>query len=330
VFELPFNSTSKTYASSIKTLYSFCRHETGDGQGCTDGGMPRVGLIADVSGNLYGTTEEGGSSEDGTLFELRFNPAAKTYANEDQVLHNFCSLSDCTDGATPEASLFVDPSGNLFGVTEEGGSSTEEAGTLFELPYDSATHKYASAIRVLYNFCSVGGSDCTDGSSPVGGVIMDPTGNLYGTTGERGSGAGTVFKLSFDHGTQKYAKMVQTLYSFCSQGGTNCTDGDGPGSLIMDESGNLYGTTYSGGTHYSGTVFELPFNFESKEYASTVTILYNFCSKGGSSCVDGSYPQGSLIQDEFSGILYGTTESGGANGEGTIFQLTTDFQGHFD
>jgi len=320
VFELPFDSGTKKYASAVKTLYTFC--PTGKSSAdCPDGANPRAALIMDLSGNLFGTTALGGAQSAGTVFELPFDVAAKRYASAVKILYNFCSQGgdDCTDGSTPEASLIVDPSGNLYGTTVYGG---KYYGTVFELPYDPATKAYSSAIKTLSSFCSNGKSGCA--GVPEAGVIMDALGNLYGTTAEGGLHyGGTVYEIPYDASAKKY-DAAQTLYSFCSQGGNSCTDGDDPiGGLIIDQSENLYGTTYGGGSASRGTVFELPFNSEAQKYASAVTTLHNFCSEGGSSCSDGGEPQTRLILDGLSGTLYGTTaEGGGSENGGTLFEIT--------
>ena len=165
---------------------------------------------------------------------------------------------------------------------------------------------------MLYNFCTQGGTSCTDGEQPVAGLIEDTSGNLYGTTEYGGAnGGGTVVKLTPSGGG--YTESV--LYSFCAQGGTSCTDGASPlASLIEDASGNLYGTTWHGGatvpsggsTTTGGTVFELAPNGDGTYSESA---LYTFCSQ--SACTDGEWPVAGLIEDT-SGDLYGTTSAGGA------------------
>ena len=160
---------------------------------------------------------------------------------------------------------------------------------------------------VLYSF----GSQPGDGIYPQAGLIMDAEGNLYGTTVSGGAstncddGCGSVFELSAT-GTET------VLYSFCSQGG--CTDGTQPyADLIMDKKGNLDGTTGGGGTNGGGTVFQLTPN----NGTWTETVLHSFGSQPG----DGIYPQAGLIMDK-KGNLYGTTQQGGAYGEGTVFELS--------
>jgi len=160
---------------------------------------------------------------------------------------------------------------------------------------------FAQTESVLYSFCVL--TNCADGSQPEAGVIMDASGNFYGTTLTGGvHQGGTVFKLSAD-GT------YTNLHSF----GATEADGLYPvyGQLLMDGKGNLYGTTSSGGSHSNGTVFRVSPTGEEK-------ILYNFCSTAG--CSDGAAPLSYLIADR-QGNLYGTTANGGTNNYGVVFKL---------
>jgi uncharacterized repeat protein (TIGR03803 family) len=210
VFELAQGS------HTITTLASFNR---------TDGADPWAGLIMDSSGNLYGTTLEGGASNDGTVFEL---------AHGSGTITTLSSFND-TDGEYPKAGLIMDSSGNLYGTTHDGGASND--GTVFELAHGSGT------ITTLASF------NGTDGAHPYDeeGLVMNSSGNMYGTTAYGGgSNDGTVFELAHGSGT------ITTLASF------NGTDGAHPyGGLRMDSSGNLYGTTHFGGASGNGVVFEL-------------------------------------------------------------------------
>jgi uncharacterized repeat protein (TIGR03803 family) len=266
-----------------------------------DGSIPKASLIADGAGNLYGTTEEGagngcGGFGCGTVFKL-------TPHGKETVLYAFKGGSN--DGDTPQAGLIADSAGNLYGTTSFGGSFAGAdcdqvgCGTIFKLaPNGTET--------VLYKFNGETGSD---GAVPLGNLIADAAGNLYGTTvrggstGCTGSGCGTVFKLA-PNGTET------VLYTF--QGGL---DGANPlGSLIADAAGNLYGTTENGGSTGCfnnggcGTVFKIAPD-------GTETLLYAF--QGGS---DGINPEAGLVADA-SGNLYGTTTFGGAKMKGTVFRL---------
>ncbi len=202
-----------------------------------DGNSPFAGLIADGSGNLYGTTLDGGASA--SMFQLGCGTVFKvTPGGTETVLHSF--TGGPSDGANPRAGLIADSSGNLYGTTEFGGASGPGCavgvgcGVVFKLsPGGTET--------VLHSF--TGGSD---GGGPAAGLIADSSGNLYGTTGGGGaSNAGVVFKLS-PGGTET------VLYSF--KGGS---DGSGPSGVITDSSGNLYGTTAFGGASGQGVVFKL-------------------------------------------------------------------------
>jgi len=242
----------------------------------TDGGYPYSTLVQDAAGNLYGTTYYGGAYTYGTAFELSTGP--------ETVLHSFGN--GMGDGSSPFAGLVRDSSGNLYGTTYSGGASGY--GTVFML---DTTGKET----ILHSFA--GGAD---GNSPIyGSLVRDGSGNLYGTTKLGGaSGVGTVFKVT------KTGKET-VLYSF-----TNGLDGGYPfGGLVRDSSGNLYGTTYSGGASSVGTVFKVT-------KTGTETVLYNFA--GGA---DGEYPYAGLVRDT-SGNLYGTTSEGGHSNVGTVFKVT--------
>ena len=255
--------------------------------GGSDGANPEAGLIADAKGTLYGTTYSGGTEDRGAVFKI-------TPKGHETVLYSFCpNYPNCSDGFDPSAGLVVDAKGNLYGTTYAGGG--DSLGTVFEVAPDGTE-------TVLYSF--KGGSD---GADPNAAVIADAKGNFYGTTyGGGTSGLGTVFKLAPD-GTET------VLYSFA--GGS---DGAYPfASLILDAKGNLYGTTYSGGSGNDGTVFKLARD-------GTETVLHSFA--GGS---DGTSPDSSLTEDN-NGNLYGSTLYGGntadcsGNGCGTVFRLAPD------
>lgn len=195
------------------------------------------------------------------------------------------------DAMFPAFGLFQDAAGNLFGVTNEGGAygPGNGYGTVFKL--DSAGNE-----TVLHSF-----GKGKDGNYPGCVLIADAKGNLYGTTEGGGKyGFGTVFKIT---PTDKEVK----LHDFTG------FDGAVPvPSLIRDVQGNLFGATIDGGAHGFGTVFKLARN-------GTYTILYSFCSL--QNCTDGEQPRAGLVRDP-SGNLFGTTLQGGANGQGTVFEIT--------
>ncbi len=253
-----------------------------------DGEYPEAGLIMDTNGNFFGTTAHGGTAGYGTVFEL----AKGTNSYTETILHSFGSG---TDGQNPRAGLIMDANGNLYGTTSNGG--TAGYGTVFELAPSNGSY----TETVLHSFGAT-----PDGQYPEAGLIMDASGNLYGTTSDGGTagGYGTVFELA--KGASGYTETV--LHSFGSG-----TDGQYPeAGFIMDASGNLYGTTYQGGSSGYGTVFELVKGAS----GYTETVLNSFTG------TNGQYPEAGLIMDA-SGNLYGTTYGGGtAGGYGTVFEIT--------
>jgi uncharacterized repeat protein (TIGR03803 family) len=268
-------------------LHSF--NSTGNG-----GFEPVAGLVMDAAGNLYGTTLSGGAHSSGTVFEL-MPQAGGGWTGK--VIHTFGANSG--DGIRPEAGLVIDSAGNLYGTTHEGG--LHGGGIAFEL---LPTSSGGWTEKLLHAFGSV-----NDGSASTANLIFDAAGNLYGTTVLGGTfRAGTVFELmpaAGGHWTEKI------LHSF--HGGS--TDGGNPGgAVIFDAAGNLYGTTSGGGTNGAGTVFELT---PTAGGSWTERLLHTFLADG----TDGTSPTGNLVFDA-AGNLYSTTDGGGANGGGTVFELT--------
>jgi uncharacterized repeat protein (TIGR03803 family) len=216
------------------------------------------------------------------------------------TLYNFAGAAD---GQNPTGDLTFDSPGNIYGATIGGGAST--CGTIFKLTPSATgwTH------RVLYSF------NCTDGSAPAGGLVLDPKGNIYGTTESSGSNDGSIFELSRSS-TGVWTQKV--LYAF-----TGGPDGAGViGGVVRDGQGNLYGIAVHGGANQQGTVFQL------SPTASGVwaeKTIYTFT--GGA---DGGAPHvGNLLLDS-SGVLYGTASVGGntshplcaaLHGCGTVFSL---------
>jgi uncharacterized repeat protein (TIGR03803 family) len=215
------------------------------------------------------------------------------------------------DGENPDALIF-DQAGNLYGTTDRGGA--HGLGTVFQLVPNADGNWRES---VLYSFCSR--TNCGDGAQPAAGVVFDLAGNLYGTTSGGGGahGGGTVFKLA-PNADGSWRESV--LHSFCSR--TNCGDGAfPPASLIFDPAGSLYGTTWRGGALDQGTVFKLTRNADGSWRES---VLHSFCSR--TNCGDGTGPEAGLVFDP-AGNLYGTTSSGGALDQGTVFKLTRNADG---
>jgi uncharacterized repeat protein (TIGR03803 family) len=272
-----------------------------------DGAYPVAGLVSDSAGNLYGTTEQGGTHTNcaggcGTVFEL---VAASGYA--ETVLHNFAGGSG---GMFPVAGLVMDSSGNLYGTTKGGGNGY---GTVFELVRGASGY----SEKVLHRFAGGAG-----GAFPVAGLALDSSNNLWGTTEAGGTGTcsggcGIVFELK-----QPDHTAFRAAYSF--KGAP--TDGASPlAGVAFDSLGNLWGTTVEGGVNVAncvggcGTVFELT---KASGYKSE-SFLYSFA---GSPDQDGASPAAGLIFD-LTGNLYGTTAAGGTSancsgGCGTVFELT--------
>jgi uncharacterized repeat protein (TIGR03803 family) len=199
-------------------------------------------LVFDAVGNLYGTVAEGGKYGGGILYRLAHGTWTET------VLHNFC-LPQHLCAAGPVGRLLIDNAGNVFGATRYGGSNSScfnntGCGTVFEYVNDGS-------FNIIYNFCSA--ANCTDGSAPLSGLIMDSSGDLLGTASSDGQFlGGTVFELMPGSGSWSET----TLYAFCSL--ANCTDGKNPWApLTLDASGDLFGTTSQGGAHNRGFLFEL-------------------------------------------------------------------------
>ncbi|MGC2109399.1 MAG: choice-of-anchor tandem repeat GloVer-containing protein [Candidatus Korobacteraceae bacterium] len=264
----------------------------------TDGATPALaGLIGDNASNGYGTTSLGGTYDGGTVVE--FLPNGEGGYTE-EVLYNF---GKGTDASNPEAGLVFDNAGNLYGTTLIGG--IHNYGTIFEL---SPNGSGGWTEQVLHSF----NHDGSDGFHPYDALIFDAAGNLYGTTFRGGThNDGTVFELS-PNGSGGWTEQV--LHSFNLNGGA---DGALPfAGLIFDSAGNLYGTTYEGGVYYTGgTVFELSPNGSG---GWTEQVLYSFNENG----TDGTNPYAGLIFNNTDGNLSGTTQYGGAFGDGAVFELT--------
>ena len=253
-----------------------------------DGCSPAGNLIFDSSGNLYGTTSNGGPYSYGTVFEL---VAASGWA--EKVLHVF----NGADGAVPIGSIAFDPTSNLYGTTAYGGTSDAcdlGCGTVWEL-------SPAGAERILHSF-----NGAPDGNAPESGVTTDSAFNLYGTT--IGGGAylgGTAFEIARNG-------AFTTLHSF-----GNGNDALNPsGSLVIDTSRNIYGVSSLGGIYDGGAVFEIsPLGGNWTE-----SFLYSFNGLNNNNGPDGWYPVAGLIADGY-GNLYGTASWGGVNGDGTVVEL---------
>jgi len=256
-------------------------------------------LVFDQTGNIYGTAIGAGSGY-GYAFEL--TPSGGKWM--ETTIYTF---GNGDAPAYPYSGVIFDNAGNLYGTSLEGGTKIGSYGTVYELMPSGPPW----AENTLYSF---GGGD--DGRYPKGGVIFDSSGNLYGATDD-----GVVFELS--PGAPWNYKALYTFVCPCSAEG-------GPwASLVMDASGNLYGTAYSDGNpskNYGyGSVFKLTPQLDG---TWTYNSLHDFCA-GGRPCSDGAYPISTVVMDA-NGNLYGTTTYGGTgsncypgnNGCGVVWEIT--------
>jgi len=223
-----------TTIGTLTNLYSFCPKAF-----CKDGNHPRAALIQAMGGDFYGTTEEGGAHQAGTIFKIDRSGFLTT-------LYSFCARANCADGESPVAALVQANDGNFYSTTQVGG--TNNVGTVFKI-----TPK--GTFTTLYNFCTQNYPSCADGSGPYAALVQATDGNFYGTTGHSGVngsgtiGVGTVFEITT-------GGKLSTLHTFCAQ--TGCTDGALPqGGVVQGTDGNFYGTTQVGGANDDGIAFGL-------------------------------------------------------------------------
>jgi uncharacterized repeat protein (TIGR03803 family) len=266
----------------------------------------------------------------GIVFALAFvllGAVAPASASTLSTRYAFCSDFSCPDGSQPYGALVRDSKGVFYGTTQTGGGGNfdkceqQGCGVVFAVKKGAKKYNYIN----LHTFCT-GDDTCSDGSHPIGGLVLDSKGNLYGTAAVGGAhGDGVVFEIS------KQGKY-KVLYDFCAQ--ANCADGAGPQSpsvvltyqgaangAVYDGKSPLYGTTVAGGAHFqNGTIFSL--TPRGKKW--TEKVIYSFCSQA--LCTDGGQPLG-LTMDS-SGTMYGATHSGGGNrgdefdeGGGTAFKF---------
>ncbi|HEY2584579.1 MAG TPA: choice-of-anchor tandem repeat GloVer-containing protein, partial [Tepidisphaeraceae bacterium] len=308
-----------------RTLLSgYTLSQFGTTDGSANGANPQSMLTADRFGNLWGTTSAGGANGDGTVFEI---------AKGSRKLTTVASFNG-TNGAAPISNVVSDSNNDVFGTTTGGGGFGD--GTLWEIANGTKTITtlvyfngsnganprgalIIDSLNVIWGTTSGGGADGDgtvfriphggslttiasfngiNGKSPTGGLTMDGSSNLYGTAELGGAnGIGTVFKIASG------STVVTTLASF------NGANGQYPEAApTLDTSGNLYGTTYLGGPGGNGTIYEVA------KGLNAITSLAAF------NVANGENPQGGLWLDS-SGNLYGTTVQGGANGDGTIFEM---------
>jgi len=280
-----------TPAGKETILYEFKGQSNGDGNG------PHGHLTFDAKGNIYGTTQSGGTNGTGTVYEL--SPKSGGGWKE-KVIYTFSAAG--ADGADPSAGMTIAADGTMYSTTPDGGAFG--AGTVFSLKKTSKGWKQT----VIQNL-----NGSSNGGYPYEGLMMDAAGNLYGAAPTGGaSGQGVIYRLS----RTKTGWADKVLHSFTNQ------NGDGSGlywiDLISDTSGNIYGATSFGGTNSTGMVWELVYSETKKSYSES--ILYEF---GASGSGDGNNPYGGLAMDS-EGNLYGTTLYGGTSNIGTSYKLTKD------
>jgi len=274
-------------------------HSFGTGE---DGSVPVGGLVRDANGNLFGTTDDGGTYGDGTVFEVS-RQSDGTWI--ETVLHSFSG----TDGANPVSALVIDSAGNLFGETSFGGTNycayfQQNCGTVFELMPQSDG---SWTEKTLVNFN--GPSSGEFGTSPL---IFDRHGNLYG---EASLGSTYGYGLAFELMPQSDGSWKEKILHIFGSG----NDGAEPrGGMAIDTAGNLYGVTLQGGGNNCqpvvptcGTVFEL---IPTASGPWREKMLHAF-----SNSTDGQAPFGIVLTP--GATIYGTTWFGGASGFGTVFQV---------
>ena len=327
---LLLSASRPAQAQGEAVLYSFT--------GNPDGSNPESQLTAS-GGNLYGTTYSGGLGS-GTVFELSPNGSGGW---TETVLYEFCSEQNCADGANPTYGyVTLDSQGNLYGTAYTGGANG------YGVVYKLSPGESGWTETVLYSF-----ANSPDGANPVNGLIVDATGNFYGTTYGGGSaGNGTVFELSQSAGTwtEQVLYEISSTYSGLTmdahgnifgteyravfelspkrRGGWNprviynftdpSKNGINPnGTPVLDSAGNIYGTTYGGGPGGDGVAYEL----SPGKKGWTEKILQAFGKQN-------SHPLAGLVFDS-AGNLYGTTSEGGRFGAGTVFELKADGSGGY-
>jgi uncharacterized repeat protein (TIGR03803 family) len=288
----------------LDILYSFTNG--------VDGAIPLAGLVQGTDGNLYGTTEIGGANGDGVVFQISTNG----------VLTTLYSFTNGVDGVGPCGGLVQGSDGSFYGATS--GAYTGEGGSINRNPGDSYGTVFRistnGALTTLYAF-----TNGVDGANPEAGLAQGSDGYFYGTTYYGGyltapgfAGFGTVFKISTNGGLttlQSFGSFLETVDSGISLDGANST-----ARLVQGSDGNLYGTTSSGAPTDMGTVFKISTN-------GVLTSLYLFPDGNDNGLGPGAPSQG-LVQGS-DGYLYGTSESGGTNGDfregfGTVFKISTN------
>ncbi len=256
----------------------------------TNGANPVAGLVQGKDGNFYGTAPNGGPSSNGTVFAI---------SPDGSFFTNFYNFTGGTNGAGPIGGLMVGADGNFYGTTYGGGASN--AGTVFEITTNGTFSQLASL-------------GVTNGANPDVTLVQAADGSFYGgtkyggpypNTTSGGTGYGSIFQITTNG-------VLTTPVLF------DGTDGANPTALVLGNDGDFYGVTTWGGNNSQvpfgvGTIFRLSPD-------GTFTNLYMFTGFN-----DGGFPQAGLVQGN-NGIFYGTTQSGGSNSIGTVFQMTSDGQ----
>lgn len=279
-----------TPTGEITSIYKFCSLPN-----CADGGMVESALVVGGDGNLYGVATGGGGSGStgdagGTVFQV-------TLDGKLTVVYTFCSLSNCTDGATPNG-ITLGSDGNFYGTTVYGGVGDGGPGVIFKVTPEGTYTR-------LYAFCAE--TNCADGDKPFLPPIQGNDGNFYGVASSGGTlGGGVFYKVT---ASGEYS----VIYNFCNFQHSACLDGGYPYAIAKDADGNFVGTAI-GGTDGFGVVFKIT---PSGHY----TVLHNFTPYG-----DVGYP-GTPLTLGSDGNLYGTFIGSGSGtwgpfGKGAIYEVT--------
>ena len=317
VFELSPNGSSWKEI----TRYSFCSVAN-----CADGAGPIANVIFDGKGNLYGTTTSGGANGAGVAFEL--TPRGAKW--KETVLYSFCMLSSCADGGNPGSGLVMDAAGHLYGTNSAGvfelsksdGAWKEQViygGAVGGLTMDGTGNIYGATNSTVFELSPNGSGGLTpivlhtftgspkDGSDLHSGPVLDPYGNLFGTTWSGGAGGyGGVYILVPPTQTWQKGKWPERLvYSF-----PKCTPGPcNPSGIVVDLFDNIFGILPNSGKSYGlGVVFALEYPSGKDWYKDTTLLTFDG--------TDGAHPNGSLFMDG-AGNLYGVTAAGGTLYEST-------------
>jgi uncharacterized repeat protein (TIGR03803 family) len=266
----------------------------------SDGAFPAETLITDASGNLYGVAQIGGANSLGVVYEL--SPPSTGGSWTFTLLYSFAG----PDGATPYARLVMDNAGNLYGVTADGGTAwTSGSFTGQGVVYELSPPNFGQTgwtETVLHDFSGA------DGQNPIGGLALDDSGKLYGTTSGGGNCCGTVYELAPPTNTQ--TGWTETLiHNFAGRDGYTPSS-----SLSIDAAGNLYSTTLYDGRHGDGVVFKLAPPARGKT-VWPMTMIHDFGGEFGAN------PSGDLTLDG-AGDVYMTTPNGGLNAVGAVFEFS--------